>query len=178
MLYKINISNKTSDLLLVNEDYFISAQPINKTIIIFNIKNLRNINQEKIITNIDSIDSQDCLLKYKEYIIINCIKGIALLFIKTKEIFQYIENYIGISINKEIFLDNNDNICILNKKEINNKHAFSILKLSMNYGSLEPIEKYEDIIINEKIIKTISLLKQILVFCENNVYSLTENLSN
>ena len=135
-LYKFNISNKTSDLLLVNEDYFISAQPNNKTIIIFNIKNLRNINQEKIITNIDSIDSQDCLLKYKEFIIINCIKGIALLFIKTKEISHYIDNYIGISINKEIFLDINDNICILNKKEINNEHAFSILKLSMNYGSL------------------------------------------
>ena len=48
----------------------------------------------------------------------------------------------------------------------------------MNYGSLEPIEKSEEITISEKVIKIISLTKQYLILCENNVYSLKEELSN
>ena len=56
-LIKLNIGNKTPDLLLANDNYFISIQPNNKTIIIFNIKHLR---QEKIIPNVDSIDSKNC----------------------------------------------------------------------------------------------------------------------
>ena len=174
-LLNINIGNKTSDLIIANENYFISVQPNNKTIIIFDIKS-ENINQGKIIKSIDSIDSKDCLLKYKEYIFINCIKGIALFFIKSKEISQYIENFIGLSQYKQLFLDNRDNLCIIYQKEINNESTISILKLNMNYGSLEPFEKTEEININEKITKIISLTKKYLILCENNAYILKEEL--
>ena len=156
------------------KNYFISVQPNNKTIIIFDIKS-ENINQGKIITSIDSIDCKDCLLKYKEYIFINCIKGIALFFIKSKEISQYIENFIGLSQYKKLFLDNRDNLCIIYEKEIN-KSIISILKLNMNYGSLEPFEKTEEININEKITKIISLTKEYLILCENNAHILKEEL--
>ena len=123
--------------------------------------------------------SKDCLLKYREYIIVNCINGIALFSIKSKEISQYIENYKDISAYKKIFLDNKDNICILNKNAINNKqYIIAILKLKMNDGLLGPFEKYQEIKINENVFDIISLIKEDLILCEKNVYSLKEELTN
>ena len=175
---KFEIGNKTSDLLYINdinENYFISSQPNNKSITVFDIENLK---EEKIITNIDSIDCCRCLLAYKNYIFINCIKGIALFFIKTKEIVQYIENYRELSSEKEIFLDINDNICILNKKRNyeNNKEEFSvsILKYNLIYDSLEPFEESNEIIINGNFIKIISLSYEYLLLCQDHMYSIKE----
>ena len=147
------IFKRTSDLLQANKDYFISIQPNKKTITIFNIKSL---NQEKILTNIDSIDSNNSLLLYKDYIIINCNKGIALFYIKTKEIIQNIENYRGI-IQKEIFLDNNDNICILYIEKFNSKYLTSLVKFKMDYGSFEALTEYEEKEINGKFLKILNL---------------------
>ena len=98
-----NMQTKTSDMILANNEYFITSQPLIKTITIFNIKSL---SQEKYITNIDCIDSTNCFLLFKQYIIINCKQGIALLLIKTKQIVQYIETFNEFSGNKEIILDN------------------------------------------------------------------------
>ena len=106
----IEIYGKTNDLLFTNDEYFVSSQPDMKTITLININNL---NPEKYIPNIDCIDSLNCFIKLKDYIIINCKRGIALLLIKTKEIIQYIENSNGITENKQICLDNKDNICII-----------------------------------------------------------------
>ena len=171
---------------MVNENYFISSQPHYETIIIFDINSFI---QEKTITNIDSINCVGSLLRFKDYIIINCVKGIALFLIKTKEISQYIENYKELSPNKEIFLDCNDNICILNKK-MNNESPYgeysydeccydiSIIKLNFINGLLEPFEELGRMIIKENAIKIISLINEYLLLCENNVYSLKEFCKN
>ena len=73
-LYEINGENKQitkfhlddtiSDLLLINNEYFISSQLICETLLYFNIKNLT---KENVIKNIDSFNSNKCLL-LKEYI--------------------------------------------------------------------------------------------------------------
>ena len=170
-LRRFNIDNKTSDILQANKDYFITIQPNNKTLTIFDIKNLK---QEKIITNIDSIDSNKSLLLFNDYIIINCIKGISLFYIKTQEITQNIENYNRINQNKEIFLDNSDNISVLNIETNNRLNIISLLKLKMNEGFFEPLVKYEEKDIDEKIIKIISLRKEYLILCEKNLYSLRD----
>ena len=85
---KIIINAKTIDLLLINDDYFISAQPNNRSITFINID---RFSIEKIIYNIDCICSTNCLLLFKEYIIVNCKKGLAILSNKTKEYINYIE---------------------------------------------------------------------------------------
>ena len=58
---KMNIKTKTSDLLLINDEYFISSQPGKKTIIIININTFEISNT---ILNIDCIDSQNSLFSF------------------------------------------------------------------------------------------------------------------
>jgi hypothetical protein len=171
---KIFINHETFDLLAPNDQYFISVQPHNQTLTIFDINDLKN---REIIKNIDSIESSNCLLLFKQYIIINCIKGISLFLIKTKQICQYIINYEELSKNKEIFLDIKNNICILNKISINDEYFISIIKYNMIDESLEPFEKSEKIKIKEKGLKTISINKGYLILCENNVYILKDDIN-
>ena len=115
---------------------------------------------------------------YNEYIIINCVKGIALFYIKTKEIYQYIQNYQNLSPEKEIFLDINNNICVLNKRinqNVEGISSFSIIKYNLIYGALEPFEETQEIIMEEEeVIKIISLTHEYLLLCQNNIYSLKE----
>ena len=170
----IQIYEKTSDLLLVNDEYFISSQPNIETITIIDIKSLT---PEKYIPNIDCINSLNCFLLFKNYIIINCKKGIALLSIKTKEISQYFENFIGIYENKQIFLDNTNNICIMSQNEKNNFEGYyiTIKKLRKNDGLLEVFEDFGVIESDEEISKIICLNERDLLFKgDNNVYLLKE----
>ena len=163
-----DIGKKTSDLLLVNGNYIISSQPQSKTISVYNIKNFI---KEKIITNIDSIDSNRCLLKYKDYIIINCERGIALFLIKTRELFQYIENYKELAKNKEIFLDDMGEVCILNKNISKDKKFIStIIRFKMVCGSLEPFEETNKIITYYNLNNIICLINERLVIFEKYIY--------
>ena len=173
---KIQIFGKTSDLLLVNNEYIISSQPDINTITIIDIKSLEPI---KYIPNIDCLDSFNCFLLFKEYIIINCKKGIALLLIKTKETSQYIENIIGISENKQIFLDNKDNIYIWSQKKkgniilFNERYYLEIYKLTINDGLFD-IEYFENIESNEEISKIFCLNDNDFIFQGENVYLLKD----
>ena len=175
-LMKIHIYGKTLDLLLANEDYFISSQPYINMLTLIDIKSL----SKKYITNIECVNSSNCFLLFKEYIIINCKKGIQLLLIKTKEICQYIENFDGISENKEIVLDDKENICILNKAKklnllfFNNKYYIKIIKLKINSGLLEPFESYDNIEVNENNLKIICLNDGDFILWGKYVYILKE----
>jgi hypothetical protein len=167
-----DVGIKTTDLLFVNGNYIISSQPQNKTISIYDIKNLI---QEKIITNIDSIDSYRCLLKYKDYIIINCERGIALFSVKTRELCQYIENYKELAKNKEIFLDDTGEVCILNKYMSTDKKFIStIIRFEMVYGSLEPFEETNKIITDYDLNNIISLINERFVLFDKYIYSINE----
>ena len=44
----------------------------------------------------------------------------------------------------------------------------------MDYGLLELFEKYEKIEMDEKEAKIISMIKEYLIICEDNVYTLKE----
>ena len=103
---KIKFDINTFDILLIDDECFISTQPYNKTLTIFDNKNL---NQLKLISNIDCVYSAYCLFKFKEkYIIINCIKGSGILAINTKELIQYIENDISLPDNKALSYDGDE----------------------------------------------------------------------
>ena len=145
---------------------------------------MKSLSPEKYITNIDCIDSINCFLLFKQYIIINCKKGIALLLIKTKQIVQYIET--EISENKEIILDNNDSVCILNKTLKNNRFLFNlgkdlkmkITKLNIIDVIFEPFNIYENLEINEKNIKFICINDGDFIFWGNSVYILKDEEKN
>ena len=83
---KIIINETIGDILLINSDYFISSQPNAKTLIFHNINNLNN---DKIINNINSCESIHCLSSNKNYILVCCKEGISIISIKNKELIQY-----------------------------------------------------------------------------------------
>ena len=83
---------------------------------------------KKSLDNIDCLSTQDSLLLFNDqYIIINCKKGFALIYIKTKELVQYIEDYIDKYETKEFFLNFYGNIIIKNTyKNINSKMKMNL----------------------------------------------------
>jgi hypothetical protein len=83
----ISINEIISDILVINEDYFISARPRSRLITFYNINNLK---EEKIISNIQIINNVNCLLLFKDYCIINCVGGLSLILNSTKEYVQFI----------------------------------------------------------------------------------------
>ena len=140
---KIFIGSKTSDLLLVNDEYFISSQPDKKTIIIININTFEI---SKTISNVDCIDSQNSLLSLQNFVIINCVKDIQLLFKETKEIIQNIQNFENDSWNKELFVYNNRLYILQEFQEYKNYKYSSTIKISIFEffeGLLENIREYQ-----------------------------------
>ena len=101
--------------------------------IVFYDKNNLDIN--KVIKNIDAINSHNCLFSFGKYIIINCEEGIALLLIKTKEMVQYINSYKdGWKLLCSSF---DNNIYILYEE-------YSLLrKIKFKEGGFIPIEEYK-----------------------------------
>jgi len=147
---KIVINSKTSDLLLVNNEYFISSQPYKKTIIIININTFEI---SKTISNVDSIDSQNSLLSLQNFTIINCKKGIQLLFKETKEIIQNIQILENDSWKKELYVYNNRLYVLQDlKKYKGNDNYLHIIKISIFEffeGLLEKIQEYEEFQIDD-----------------------------
>lgn len=85
---RISTKTKTMDLLLINSNYFVSAQPKSESIWFFDIRTLKI---EKSINEIDSISSPNCLLLFKENIIVNFKRGLTIISSKLKEKIQYIQ---------------------------------------------------------------------------------------
>ena len=83
---KIKLNEELYDICLINDDNLIFSQKLK---IIF--LNLKNFSVEKIIDKIDPINEKNSLISIKDYILVNCEKGIAIISTKTKEMIQYIE---------------------------------------------------------------------------------------
>ena len=163
---KIVINTKISDLLLINDEYFISSQPDEKTIIIINIKSFEISNT---ISNIDCIASQNSLFSFQNFIIINCLKGIQLLFKETREITQNIQDFDDDLKKKDLYIYNN-RLYILEEYECS--YYSSNIKLSIfefSDGLLEKIQEYDKIKIDEKNLK-------IMVMNDEQIFLLGEKM--
>ena len=139
IIYNINLDEKIYDLLLISSKCFIYNQ--NNKISFFNFYLYEH---EKIISNIDCIDTINSLLLFKEYIIVTCHKGIALISIKTKELIQYIENCGDWDIKNICKINENLNYIYL----LNDYDNISIIKLMFTEGSfieIEEINTYEEV---------------------------------
>ena len=162
---KIEVNATSFDLMLANSEYFISSQPDNKQLILFNNNNYEII---KRISNIDSINSTDVLLKVNDtYILINCLKGIALLYIKTKDIIQYIENFY--SKDKKISCDDENNIYILSTK-FDCFYNFKIIMAKVINHEIKFIKEYEEISVKKEILDFACLKDNILLLWNDDVY--------
>lgn len=104
---QIQLNTMTSDLLLLNSEYFISSQPYQKQIIFHSINNLE---EKTIIKNIDSCDCKRCLSANKIYVLVKCKNGIAILSIKNKELIQYIQDFDESSKASCLRIDDNNHI--------------------------------------------------------------------
>ena len=167
----IIIKNKACDLLSINYGCFVSCLFEKKEVLFFNIQNLKI---DKIISNIDVVDSDNCLSLFDNYIIINCIKGIGIISINTKEIIQYIFNYFGYE---------TKNISIFKNKVVflaSFSGSLKIMKLIYKDGFLIPVLEYNNIsLITKK--KKISINEYELIpffgynfiIYERNIYLLT-----
>ena len=155
------------------------------TLAFFNIK---KIMVEKVLKYIDSIDSDNCLNLLKEFILVNCKKGISIISSKSKDLIQYIqktdddgyriEDIKGISFNK------NDYIYVLYSCKFPNSkiNKFYINVFIMENNLLKLIEKYDKkefygyeniflILINKN---TILLKGDILYLLERKTYRKVE----
>ena len=123
LVKNVDLRSKTLDILLMDENCFISSQPGNFTLTIYNNKNLSKI---KTISNIYCVNSKNCLIKAKEkYIIVNVCFGIAVISIKYKELIQYVEDINSLPQQKFFTYDGNEYIytfeitdTLFNKKKI------------------------------------------------------------
>ena len=171
---KISLNTKIADLLSINDKYFISATPIKKVILFFNVNNLK---LEKIISDIEVINNKDCLLLFKEYIIVSCEKGMAIIMIKTKELIQFVE-FKYLKFDKIIFFCN-DIIYVayynLNHQVEKNYYNVSIkiYLYKIIEGLLENYKNYKEIKIKIKNIgndNDIIIKNKITIFCMNETH--------
>ena len=109
---KITINGHINDILLINDEYFVTSQPNNETIIFHNINKLNN---EIIIRNINSKENGECLTSNNNYLLVYNDKGISIISIKYKEFIQYYQTTIEYqsSYNINLKIDNNNFIYYL-----------------------------------------------------------------
>ena len=180
-IQKTEFSTKSIDLLLVNEDFFISSQPDYKMLTLFSTEKLTPI---KIIKNIDCIDSTKCLFKIKdEHIIIGCKKGFGLFLIKTKELIQYIE-FLDNNYNK-IYCDYN-NIYLLNVKRhynsnsnysSSNNNDIKIMVANIVENEVIYIKEINNLSSNEEQLEITSLSNDIILLWKDNIYLCKEKIN-
>ena len=164
---QIKIDSLTFDLLLVNDEYFISSQSKIKTLTLYNKDNLEQI---KIIPDIDCVDSNHSLFKIKnEYILINCYKGIGLFLIKTKELIQYFE-CCDLN-NKKISCDDENNIYIISQEK-NNTNSFNIKMSIANIikNEIVFIKEYDEFETNKENLNITCLNNNIVFLWNKNIY--------
>ena len=83
---KIKFKEEIYDICKINDDNLIISQKSKITFL-----NLKNLSERKNIKKIDSTSENNNLILIKDYILVNCEKGIAIISLKTKEMIQYIE---------------------------------------------------------------------------------------
>ena len=193
---KLDLYYYINDLLLVNDEYLICSHSESKKITFFNFKELK---KEKILDNIECVDSQNSLFIIHQYILINCDKGITIISLKTKEVVQFIEILKGIW-EKKICFDNYKNIYILNYynslnimkykfidgclieiNECNQKYKLKKKnkEIDLNnhsYDSYSQDSIYDDEIINEKNkLNIICINEEDIILWNKNIYILKKD---
>jgi len=173
---RIYLIEKTYDLLLINNEYFVSTQASQNALTFIDIQNLT---KDKVIEGIDCVNDNNCLFLFKNYIIVNCNKGIALISIEEKEIIQYIQNFDIEPRYKSLSIYNKDNnyiLYILSGLDTNyNKHKFNIRIIKLEDDQLKLIGNYKEKEIEDKEELQIIILNEYTSLIYGNKISLLKN---
>ena len=129
---------------------------------------------KKSLDNIDCLSTQDSLLLFNDqYIIINCKKGFALIYIKTKELVQYIEDYIDKYETKEFFLNFYRNIIIMYvNSENNNNKEINIFNAKFTDSSFQIVEKLTKKFITRETLHLTCIDEDNLMLWDKKIYLL------
>ena len=94
--------------------------------------NIESFEVEKIIENIDCKKNkrEKSLILFRDVVLVNCIKGIAMISCKNKEIIQYMENWENFE-NKKMIRSPDDFIYITNSKNYLYKYSFNEYNLKL-----------------------------------------------
>ena len=165
---KINISSKALDLLVIEDNFFISSHPDEKSLKIYDIESFKEV---KIIKNIDCVDDINCMFDYRdEYILINCNNGIGVISPKTKELVQYIEKFT--TFNQKICSSYNSDFIYILKAEksgrYNNNYTINIISGKIKNGSFKIIKEYDKFNSYEKDYNITYLNEDYLILWGNN----------
>ena len=110
---------------------------------------MKSFEISNIILNIDCIASQNSLFSFQNFIIINCLKGIQLLFKDTREITQNIQDFYDNLKKKDLFVYNN-RLYILEEYEYSCYYSNITLSIfEFCDGLLEKIQEFEKIKIDD-----------------------------
>ena len=101
----------------VDDKYIIVSHQYHLTFI-----KIENLIEEKVILNVDCIEDNNNLTLIKDFVLVNCYDGIAIISIKNKEMIQYIEMDNRYSSNKIIKKSSEDLIYIW--RSYNNVYAY------------------------------------------------------
>ena len=82
----LNSDDELYDICLINEKELLFSKISKITFL-----NIENFSQDKIIERINCTDKVDSLIVINDYIIVDCIGGVSIISIKSKEIIQFIE---------------------------------------------------------------------------------------
>ena len=132
---KITFENKIYDICQINDKLILISQKSKLTFI-----NIENLSIEKVINNIDCLEKPNNLILIKDCILVNCEKGIALISIKTQEMFQYI--FDNENLGDKTIVAYDDYIYILNSYGYLLKYHFYDYTLILNEKS--KIERIKD----------------------------------
>ena len=133
-----------TDILSVNSDYFITSHYFGKNI---NFYNIETLSLEKSLNKINCLPTPNTLLKFDNlYIIVNCAKGLSVISIKTKEVVQFIQEYLFAYNEKELFLNSNNDIYIIYQEIIDDNsesdNSENIQKI-INIVALKFLDSFE-----------------------------------
>ena len=138
-------------------------------IIIININNFEISNT---ILNVDSIDSQNSLLSLQNFIIINCVEGIQLLFKKTREIAQNIQIFDKELEKKELYVYNNKLYILQQHKDYSYLSNIKLSIFEFFDGLLEKIQEYEKTEISDCNLKIMVMNEELIFLLGKYIYIL------
>ena len=169
---------KIYDICKLNNQYL--AFTLQSNLICFN---LETYVVDKNIPNLDCIKDIDTILIISDFIFVNFEKGIAIIFIKTMEKIQYIENYETWNEQKIITKSLNNEVCVFNEyDEGSSIYVFNLIEKDITLAEIFKIVRYyitdeENDFFEENNDNIVLKKKHIIVNNINNIIIWHHNLS-
>ena len=170
---------KINDILLINNNYFISSHYESEIIVFYDINDSY---KESIITDIKPYNYSNCLYLFNEYIIVNCINGISLISINTRQLVQFIEYSKPYDDINQIFIGNDDNIYIsdFSSETFLVKYEFrdGYFVIKEKYKSIETDKKRAYFLANSSLFKMMCINDEDIIIWGKNMWILEETMND